>query len=224
MHNGDSCQLTFDLACLLRPPQQQHSELQPVNQQLPVGLAHRRRSQSALEAEFSGTAIEEQLAGCGEVTDSAFYARWLHVKAGCVEDAKQAIRDHCTWRASTSPGGIKEVGAPPSCRMTTLSGQLPDDYTHACLGKSILDHMHDVWYVPFACSPQSSEPTCTMGIFACLSTYYDGSNNSALGPADSFIIGPHCVIYVLIAFWLCRQKSAMNLLLTKFFCPALTAR
>lgn len=169
VHDSDSCQLTFDLACLLRPSQQQSDGLQPLSQQLPVESAHRRRSQSALEAEFSGTATEEQLAGCGEVTDSAFYARWLHVKAGCLEDAKQAILNHCTWRASTSPGGIQEVGAQQTCTMISSVDQLPDSSTHACLGKSILDHMHGVWHVPGT--------TYTMGIFS----YMMSARISALG-------------------------------------------
>ncbi|KAK9860450.1 hypothetical protein WJX84_009180 [Apatococcus fuscideae] len=109
VHNGDACQLTFDLACLLRPSQQQASEPQSHSQTLPLQSAQRRRSQSALEAEFSGTSVEQRLVGCGEVADSAFYARWLHVKSGCLADAKQSILDHCKWREESTAGGIKEA-------------------------------------------------------------------------------------------------------------------
>ena len=103
--------MAFDLACLLRPLQQQSGSPPPLGLTPPAEVAHRRRSQSAFEAEFSGTSIEQQLVNCGEVTDSAFYARWLHVKAGGLAEAKQAILDHCKWREETTPGGIKDVSA-----------------------------------------------------------------------------------------------------------------
>ena len=115
VHSGHSCQLTFDLACLLRLTSRQ--ALQGACAVEPKGSsAHSKRSLSALEAEFSGSDIEQQLASCGEVTDSAFYARWLHVKGGHVNAAKQAIAEHAKWRAMTTPGGVHEVIFPtPSC-------------------------------------------------------------------------------------------------------------
>ncbi len=118
VHNGNACQLTFDLSRLLRPPRQQSKapEQHPIKSK--AELASRKRSQSALEAEFSGRDIEEQLSQCGEVIDEAFYARWLHVKGGQFDAAKQAIIEHAQWRASTTPGGVSEV-----CGRTDLALQ-----------------------------------------------------------------------------------------------------